>query len=547
MKPGHTAWILVAIFVLICVAAPPSRVLSAEEQILMRTGQPIYLKDGSTCDCARFWWLIQAADYIQCDKGTWADEIPVSEVNLDRTFGKGTADRYARLRKHGGPAEPKNVDPESSSNPPAAEASAPGEKLKGNDGTRSGDLDVRDIGERLDSGDAEVVGKALLELGYHTDDPAAGALIPRLICLLGDDRGVSYAIYSGMTGRPYLEGEGTLAGLAGGLLERMGPPAAEAIHQALTRSPATRVRQRMYHILSVICIRESWSWMVRGIRQDEEKGIRLSAIAYFGAMRDSRALPLLEDAFGGSTRRRCAVVEAMGSIGDSRALPFLKHVLANDESGAVRASATRSLGEIGDPAATGALIRASEDENQPGSSLLQKSVENAVQNALADTADAGSLQDLVHALADGNTSTRVAAARALARLEDPAAASSLSRALSSDTDARVRNCAVVGLLDLQGQVARDALIRALQQESEVNIRRLIATGLRDHMHAEVVDALDRAVRQDSDSKVRIEAMNSILHMGELGKRAADALEYAAENDPAAYNRKTAKHYLEHIR
>ncbi len=55
-----------------------------------------------------------------------------------------------------------------------------------------------------------------------------------------------------------------------------------------------------------------------------------------------------------------------------------------------------------------------------------------------------------------------------------------------------------------------------------------------------------AVRQDTDRKVRMNAMSSILHMGELGKRGMGALEYAAENDAAPYNRERAAHFLEFL-
>jgi HEAT repeat protein len=286
----------------------------------------------------------------------------------------------------------------------------------------------------------------------------------------------------------------------------------------------------------------SWPWREEGLRADPEVG--LSAVNYFHRMKDPRALPLLEEAFGGSVRFRCAVVEALGGIGDSRAVPFLKRVLEEDESQAVRSRVARALGAIGDPSATRALVRASRQEkNRTGRG---KTVQNAVESALQKTADSGSLDDLVGALRDRNASTRVAAARALARLQDPGAAEPLARALLTDGQDEVRSWAAQGLSDLQGGIARSALIEALDRESVADLRRTVVLCLHKHRHPETVEALAEVVRRDRDPRVRMEAVKAIAGMGDLGRRRADALRYAADNDAVPYNRKTAASYLRQL-
>ncbi|MCF8061184.1 MAG: HEAT repeat domain-containing protein [Deltaproteobacteria bacterium] len=543
MQRRRAVRILVALFVLLGTTATFSYGLSLEDQILKRSGPPVYLKDGTTCECERFWWLILAADFIQCDKGTWAEEIPVAEVDLERTFGKGTLERVERLRAGRDPAAPKTVTLESTT--AREEAGKDGSvQSPERSPSRSGDVDFQAIGERLDSGDAEVLGKALLELQDYARDPASRTLIPRLTALLGEERRVSYTVTRTGLASSFRDGEAGLSELAASCLQQMGQPAAEALHLGLGRSPSPKVRRRIYGSLSRMQEKSSWPWMVRGLRQEADSGIRLAAIGYFQGMKDARALPHLEEAFGGKVRLRCAVIEAMGAIGDPGAIPFLQRILREEENHAVRNRAAGALGDIGDPGATRALIRASKEERNRTEG--RRTVQNAVENALEKTADSGSLQDLIHALSDRNVSTRISAARALARLRNPDSASSLARALTTDADGEVRTWAAQGLYKLQGREARSALIHALLHESEVDLRRIVALGLRNQLHPEVVDALARAVRQDPDRKVRMNAMSSILHMGELGKRGMGALEYAAENDAVAYNREKAAYFLESL-
>jgi HEAT repeat protein len=282
--------------------------------------------------------------------------------------------------------------------------------------------------------------------------------------------------------------------------------------------------------------------MEEGLRADPEVG--LSAVNYFHRMKDPRALPLLEEAFGGSVRFRCAVVEALGGIGDSRAVPFLKRVLEEDESHAVRSRAARALGDIGNPSATRALVRASrQKQNLTGRG---STVQNALENALEKTADSGSLGGLVRALRDRNASTRVAAARALSRLRDPEAAEPLARALLIDDEDRVRSWAAQGLSHLQGAIARRALIEALESEPVAGLRRTVVLSLQRHREPETVEALAGVVRGDPGPEVRMEAIKGIVRMGDLGRRRADALRYAADNDAVPYNRETAASLLRQL-
>ena len=57
MQRRQTLWTLITAIGLFWATTAPSHGLSLEDQILKRTGQPVYMKNGSTCDCERFWWL----------------------------------------------------------------------------------------------------------------------------------------------------------------------------------------------------------------------------------------------------------------------------------------------------------------------------------------------------------------------------------------------------------------------------------------------------------------------------------------------------------
>lgn len=544
MQQRQTLWTLITAIGLLWATATPSHGLSLEDQILKRTGQPVYMKDGSTCDCERFWWLILAADFIQCDKGDRAEDIPVSEVDLDRTFGPGTAERVERLRAGEPPEPPETVQIEPAASGGDGVGPVPREPSQSAAPSRSKrTVDFDEIGKRLGSSDAEVLAEALLELRYDAGNPAARPLIPRLTALLDDERRVSYSVVrTGLQGA-FFEGEGNIAELALSCLELMGGPGAEALHRELDRSPGAKGVDRIYWTLSRMREEGSWPWMVEGLGRKSD-GVRVAAARYFREMKDPRALPLLEEAFQGSAPVRRAVVEALGGIGDARAVAFLKRVLENDEDHTVRSRAARALGDIGDPSATEALVRASRQEsNRPARG---NDVQNAVQHALEKTADAGSLEALVRALEDRNGPTRVAAARSLARLRDPEAAQPLARALLNDGEDEVRSWAARGLSDLQGGIARSALIEALDREPVADIRRIVVLCLHKHRQPDTVEALAGAVRQDRDPKVRMEAVKALVRMGDLGRRRADALRYAADNDAVPYNRKTAASLLRQL-
>lgn len=537
MKRESAVRIMILVLGLLVAAAPLSHALSLEDQILKRTGQPVFMKDGSRCDCKQFWWLVLAADYIQCDKGTWAKEIPVSEIDLDRTFGKGTADRVERLRAGEEPEKPKTVSLERTTAGMEGSGSSTNRSHQGDTSPRSGDEALQEIADILESSDAEVLAEGLLDLYDRAQNPAASRMIPRLMVLLEDDRRVRYYVNESSPIWTFHKGTGSIAELASACLAHMGRPAVHALHRELDRGRSLEVRRLIYRSLSILQDESSWPRMVQALMQ-EDSVIGLAACDYFGKKKDSRALPHLQEAFDKAESIRLSVIGVMGEIGDRRAVPFLKEILENSRRSDLRTAAGNSLSKIGGPEASRALERAA----RPGRHRLE--VQEAARKALGETGDSWTLQDLVYALTDGDVSTRKAAARALAELQAPDAARPLARALTSDAEEEVRMQAAMGLFKLQGQDARSALVYALEHETEADIRRTIALGLRKHMHPESVDALARAVLRDPDSNVRMDAMNSIVHMGELGRRATGALQYAVENDPSANNRKTARHFLE---
>jgi HEAT repeat protein len=184
---------------------------------------------------------------------------------------------------------------------------------------------------------------------------------------------------------------------------------------------------------------------------DADGDVRASAIAALATGNRAGAVPVARRALGDQHRQaRIAAVEFFASKGDQ---PVLQQVVSTAEPiVALRAAA---------------LLRA---RDQSSKALVERAladpgwqVRAAALDALADTTPREQAVVLAGArLGDDDARVRVAAARTLARLDDPRGAEALA-ALCSAPDAAIREAAVRG--HARGRLLTTGLIAALADES----------------------------------------------------------------------------------
>ena len=173
-------------------------------------------------------------------------------------------------------------------------------------------------------------------------------------------------------------------------------------------------------------------------------------------------------------------VEALGNIGDPAATDALMAALTGDQYSGIRWKAAEALGKIGAPAVpalVGALKNPDEDIRWKAAIVLGEIGDARAVGPLVDLlgdqdrfvrSRAGyalgmigppAVIDLRTALVDGGVETRRAAAAALGTIPDPAAVDALLQGLDDPSD-EVRQ-EVIAALSRQGEAAFDPLIAAL--------------------------------------------------------------------------------------
>ncbi len=173
-------------------------------------------------------------------------------------------------------------------------------------------------------------------------------------------------------------------------------------------------------------------------------------------------------------------VEALGNIGDPAATEALMGALTGDQYSGIRWKAAEALGKIGAPAVPaliGALKNPDEDIRWKAAIVLGEIGDARAVGPLVDLlvdqdrfvrSRAGyalgmigppAVIDLRTALVDGGVETRRAAAAALGTIPDPAAVDALLQGLDDPSD-EVRQ-EVIAALSRQGEAAFDPLIAAL--------------------------------------------------------------------------------------
>jgi putative heme-binding domain-containing protein len=188
---------------------------------------------------------------------------------------------------------------------------------------------------------------------------------------------------------------------------------------------------------------------------DKAAEVRKAAVLGLQAANDPTTFDPLVKQFAKETdpATRTDIVRAVGVLKSARAVDFLDKVV-RDAKGheAVRVEAVASLAKINTPPAGESLARAA---SNPASPALQVAALNALGTLKSKTTKAAAEAGLK----SGHAAVRKAAAGALAKLGDRAAAK-LLLSLLTDRDMAVQGAAIVALGDLKATEAVPALVRA---------------------------------------------------------------------------------------
>lgn len=186
------------------------------------------------------------------------------------------------------------------------------------------------------------------------------------------------------------------------------------------------------------------------ILQGEDLEKRADAIEQLGEAQYNPAVPIMLEIIESSDPGTYyLIVQALGRIADDRAVPVLLQAMRRDDIW-VRAAATGALIQIGGEVSVDGLVRGLSDEN--------KAVRRASAKALGKIGvpKEDVLRGLSGSLLDIDNSVRRFAAEALGRLGGEAYVPELAKALA-DEDARTRIAAFKALAKLDTPEARDAV------------------------------------------------------------------------------------------
>jgi HEAT repeat protein len=202
----------------------------------------------------------------------------------------------------------------------------------------------------------------------------------------------------------------------------------------------------------------------RGGRQ-----LRIASAWALGEIEHERAVPALRQALRDpDATLRAAAADALGSIESPDGAEDLERLVTSDPDRHVRLEAIEALGDI-EVARSAPALGSVLDGNDVGLSI-------AAAEALANLDDLEQAPaGLVRAAASPDARLRHAAAHALGEIADPATVQALTRLLG-DADPEIRRAAVQGLGEIGSRDAVPALTRALD-DPDPEIRRAVAEAL----------------------------------------------------------------------
>ncbi len=218
--------------------------------------------------------------------------------------------------------------------------------------------------------------------------------------------------------------------------------------------------------------------------------------------RDEALTDLLGRLESEQANRRWEAAEGLGELGDPRAIPALVRAL-RDPHAFVRWAAAQAIGRIGGEEAVALLLP-----------LLQESdplVRRSAADALGYLDTPAVRQALRRALRDPDPTVRRNAIEAVARLGDREAVGILAAVLTTSDDLWVRYSAAEALGVVGDHRAIAALIEAAQ-DRQVLLRRVAVRSLGRLHDSRAITPLVHALR-DPDAQVRLHAIEGLGRLG----------------------------------
>lgn len=296
--------------------------------------------------------------------------------------------------------------------------------------------------------------------------------------------------------------------------------AMESLKQGIRYPHVPVVRCQAIEALRRVAPEEGLPW-IRSALLDEAAGVRFAACAALGELQDAGSRSRFEKLLSDPDRSvRLAAVFALHRLGDTRQSSQLAEALLYDRNSGVRRNAVLLLGLLGEPGAVKLLARVMEDADE---GLRLQALESMARlgspqacdqllfhahsglgaretfaiNALAETRDRRFLDLYQERLRRArHPETRMAAARALGMLGDPAGLVEARRLLTFDQP------------DRSAAVSRDDL----PEVQIIRVRQLAALALGAIGRAEALPGLARAIHEPYDPRVELAAALAVLQI-----------------------------------
>jgi HEAT repeat protein len=341
---------------------------------------------------------------------------------------------------------------------------------------------VSDLIKELQSGNRTVRWQAAKTLGQQ--GPTANEAYPELVCALDDvDAGVRDAVRVALTkvGEPRAGAEPGLvealkqpspvvSEFAFGTLAKMGldPDHEAQIYADVLKSErAPAVRVRAVQALGRLSPKSHKVAVPALIKAQKDADANVAGVARESLPHDVPTLVRIVRNAAADPEARLWATEALGKLGSgaATAVPDLADVLTDQRSDlTLRRTAVAALAEIGPAAAEGikALVDTARDRN--GDRGVRRSALEAI--GKLGTAGKPALGSAAHLVSDPDPEIRKAAWAALEQIDDAAARSAASDALSwaMDPEVRVDAAEFLGGMGAKAKANWQALIAALEDE-----------------------------------------------------------------------------------
>jgi HEAT repeat protein len=266
----------------------------------------------------------------------------------------------------------------------------------------------------------------------------------------------------------------------------------DAVLQTALADPSPRIREAALHAAGH-AERPTLRARSEALLGDRDESVATMAAWALGQLEDAASVgPLAAALERGGTRLRATAAWALGEIEDTKAVPALRKAL-RDREAAVRAEAADALGDIESPEPAEDL------ERLVGSDPDRRVRLEAIQ-ALGDIEVARSAPALAAVLDGNDIELSVAAAEAIANLDDLGQAPAPLVRAASASDPHLRHAVAQAL----GEIADPATVAALTRllgDADPEVRRAAVEGLGEIGSRDAVPALTRAL-SDPDPEIR---------------------------------------------